>query len=56
MIYPGIHDSQNHEQGLGSFMEEDEERKMTLIKVPSYKTVGRVSGLHGGKNIFHFQK
>lgn len=54
MIYPGIHDSQNHEQGLGSFMEEGGKKKMTLV--PPYKTVGRISELHGGKSIFHSQK
>lgn len=54
MIYPGIHDSQNHEQTLGSFMEEGGKRKMTLV--PSYKTVGTESELHGGESIFLFQK
>lgn len=54
MIYSGIHDSQNNEQTLGSFMEEGGKRKMTLV--PSYKTVGTESGLHGGESIFLFQK
>lgn len=52
VIYPSIHDSQNHEQSLGSFMEEGGKRKMALV--PPYKAAGRVSELHGG--IFHSQK
>lgn len=33
MIYPGIHDSQNHEQGLGSFMEEGGKKKWHLSRL-----------------------